>query len=328
MNTHSKPALGGCPANKNKTFVLGLGAQKCGTTWVHNYLSNLAGANFGIAKEYHVFDSWLFPDKIAHNAKIRFLAQRAESASDEYQENNRYILTRSFIDDPEKYFDYFKNILDSEQTWLTGDITPSYACLDIDTLSYIKNGLESRGIRVRPIFLMRDPVDRLQSAVRMFHRKRNKPATAESELRKMHERHLTFRDLSRGNYKHTIAAATTVFGEDIFYGFYEELFQEQEIRRLCAHIDADYEPANFQEFLNYSKTDNVLEDADRQKFALGYKDIYEFCQAFFGHERINSLWTPPYIKKCHCDSPTPLEMATDTLDATDHPADLADRPQP
>ena len=39
-----------------KTFVLGVGAQKAGTSWLHHQLASRADTDFGFLKEYHVFD--------------------------------------------------------------------------------------------------------------------------------------------------------------------------------------------------------------------------------------------------------------------------------
>ena len=40
-----------------KTFLLGVGAQKAGTSWLHDQLNRRRDADFGFLKEYHVFDA-------------------------------------------------------------------------------------------------------------------------------------------------------------------------------------------------------------------------------------------------------------------------------
>ena len=40
-----------------KQFILGVGCQKGGTTWIYDQLSKLEQVNFGFKKEYHVFDT-------------------------------------------------------------------------------------------------------------------------------------------------------------------------------------------------------------------------------------------------------------------------------
>jgi hypothetical protein len=39
------------------TFVLGVGAQKAGTSWLHRQLTKSPFVNMGFTKEYHVWDA-------------------------------------------------------------------------------------------------------------------------------------------------------------------------------------------------------------------------------------------------------------------------------
>ncbi len=52
---------------QEKIFLLGLGAQKSGTTWLFDYLNGNSHAKFGIFKEYHVLDTNFFPQYSVHN---------------------------------------------------------------------------------------------------------------------------------------------------------------------------------------------------------------------------------------------------------------------
>ena len=38
--------------SKNRTFLLGVGAQKAGTTWLHSYAASSPNTNMGDMKEY------------------------------------------------------------------------------------------------------------------------------------------------------------------------------------------------------------------------------------------------------------------------------------
>ena len=55
---------------KFKTFVLGLGAQKSGSTWLHSYLNHFSFSDFGPVKEYHIWDGVY--SEYCHHQKIRF----------------------------------------------------------------------------------------------------------------------------------------------------------------------------------------------------------------------------------------------------------------
>ncbi len=48
-------------SESNKTFLLGLGNQKCATSWLHKYLSQNTNFDGGFAKEYHIWDALDIP---------------------------------------------------------------------------------------------------------------------------------------------------------------------------------------------------------------------------------------------------------------------------
>jgi hypothetical protein len=46
---------------RNGTFVLGIGAQKAGSSWLHAQLNRRRDAEFGFLKEYHIHDARTLP---------------------------------------------------------------------------------------------------------------------------------------------------------------------------------------------------------------------------------------------------------------------------
>ncbi len=44
------------PTTTDGIFLLGVGAQKAGTSWLHQQLHSRPDANFGFCKEYHIHD--------------------------------------------------------------------------------------------------------------------------------------------------------------------------------------------------------------------------------------------------------------------------------
>jgi|694.fasta_scaffold151084_3 hypothetical protein len=95
-----------------KTFVLGMGTQKSGTTWLHAYVSAAASADMGFTKEYKVWDG------------------RSGSKAARLQLTPRVLFDRNGIRRvafrrwPSLYFRYFSGLLHGGTT-LTGDISPS-----------------------------------------------------------------------------------------------------------------------------------------------------------------------------------------------------------
>ena len=60
-----------------KTFILGVGARKCGTTWLYDRFKANKMVNMGFQKEYHILDSIENPKQ--HN---RFREKYIQNALD------------------------------------------------------------------------------------------------------------------------------------------------------------------------------------------------------------------------------------------------------
>ena len=278
-----------------KKFVLGVGAQKAGTTWLYKYLSSHPQANFGFAKEYHIFDSITLPGCIGFRRKIK--EEVINLLENEFLRNdlkdwipNNSIRCLSFINDPTSYFDYFSNFLNNDLYLLAGDISPSYSGLEKNTLESIKHQFLDRGIDVCPVFLMRDPVTRLQSITRMSFRAEGKNPTREEELRKMREIHLCDFDLHRVNYKRTVKVLDEVFGSNIFYEFYESFFTFNSIENLCSFLEIDYVVPDLEYRTRTSSSKNTLTKDQIRHFARGYSEIYDYCSQRFGEDKVATYW--------------------------------------
>lgn len=96
-----------------KTFLLGMGAQKSGTTWLHRILTARQDANFGFTKEYHVLDAVYVPE--CEMFRNRFEKAARIAIRDGYGTystgSSKYDVTRmSFIANDQTYFAYFADI--------------------------------------------------------------------------------------------------------------------------------------------------------------------------------------------------------------------------
>ena len=146
---------------RNGTFVLGLGAQKAGSSWLYAQLNSRRDSDFGFLKEYHIHDARTLPEAGFSNRRKRSLIKP------------RTWRRQRFIAQPKRYYDYFASLLRRPGIQLTGDITPSYSALSVGTLKDIKANFEQRQISLRPVFLMRDPIERIISSQCMQLRKQN-----------------------------------------------------------------------------------------------------------------------------------------------------------
>ena len=239
-------------------FLLGVGAQKAGTSWLHKQLHSRPDADFGCLKEYHVHDARTIPAL----ARFRRVGIRAKEPRTWIQP--RTLMRQWFIRNPKHYTDYFAWLLKrprfrGNQIRLTGDITPSYALLSAETLGEIKTNFEQRGIPVKPVFLMRDPLERLISSQRMKLRKQGLRDPA-AEIETLRQRVAKGRGL-RGDYGQTLDALDQAFGlEHCFIGLFETLFTPGTYAELCSFLDVPYAEPSWSEKINVSATSTVIPD--------------------------------------------------------------------
>ena len=231
-----------------KTFLLGVGAQKAGTSWLHDQLNRRQDADFGFLKEYHVFDAL----ELDH-----FSSFRPKSPTPIQWRTWR---RARFMERPERYFDYFASRLKPSQIRLTGDITPSYAGLSAQSLQRIRNAFSQRGVQTRAVFIMRDPVERFLSQQRMQLRKRGllKPEHESEHLRKASLK-LLKRSSPRSDYPATLDALRNGLAtSEVFIGLYETLFTEGDHRALCRCLNIPEQIPDLSHRVNASQTTTVV----------------------------------------------------------------------
>ena len=282
------------PKPAPKTFMLGAGCQKGGTTWLHQYLAASPQCAPGYRKEYHVFDSVDLPSEEWMRDKILGMAQDELAKLQRGEPADSAQLHRaSMCADPEVYFDYFAGLLRARpRTRLTGDLTPDYGMLSAERIANIKAGFDRRGIRTVSVFLMRDPVERIYSQIRMqkTRRPRRFPDSAEDMVLKLYDEP---KYELRTRYDQTIRALDSVFDADhVYYGFYERLFDEAEIQKICDLAGIDFRDPNFDRRANASqaKSDAGLPDDVVRTVAHHYRDVYTAVAERFEIDNLPELW--------------------------------------
>jgi hypothetical protein len=144
------------------------------------------------------------------------------------------------------------------------------------------------------VFLMRDPVDRVLSQMRMQVRRK-----ADRFRRPLKDvlllRHASPGYASRTRYDLTLAALEEAFEPDeVYYGFYESFFHEDRVREVCDFVGIDFHPPKLDVRSNASpQVDDVPEETLRT-VAETYRPVYEAVAAKFPEIDIPELW--PYAR--------------------------------
>ena len=208
---------------EEKVFIVGIGAQKAATTWLHQYLSSQPRIFMSPLKELHFFDAiWCPHMAIGQGFHERFI-EKLKALTQNISADSKYIdeMTMANIHllvdrldmiagGQSAYANFFVKRVAPEQTHF-GEITPSYATLPLEGLQQI----HAMHPKIKIIFLMRDPVDRFFSAARMYHRK---SPQLEGGIRAL----LSDQGMiARTRYDNKIKRLRKVFSADqVFFGFY------------------------------------------------------------------------------------------------------------
>jgi hypothetical protein len=262
------------PLSSDKTFILGLGAQKCGTTWLKRYLSGSPRFARGITKEYHIWDT-------LHVPQIR---PRGDTPRREPEDVTA--LRQAMLADPTRYFDYFSGLMTKPGKSLCADISPTYGALSAEVLTGISRSFADRGIATRAIFLMRDPVERCWSAARATAKRGPPPVASGPEA--------LIPLLSRSSrvrtaYDVTLAQLDAAFAPDAVYvGLYETMFRPETIARLSHFAGVDFRPEFSETRVNGSPDTPDLDPACRRAVAQAYAGVYEAVARRF--PEVEAVW--------------------------------------
>jgi len=256
----------------SKTFLLGLGNQKCATSWLHKYLSQSANFDGGFAKEYHIWDVLDIP--IIQNKLLKSMyPAHIQRMRDKMLHNNSL------------YFDYF-DWLYKDSITVSADITPAYSGLESYRLEFIKSQFSERNIHVKAIILIRDPINRIKSAVRFNLDRQNYNEGIESGetvfSRALSQYYKSEHCRLRTSYNKIISNAYEVFGESNTYvGVYENMFESPEIEKLSQFCGVPFRHEFAKVYVNKTKNKIAQDLTLEPEIKSAYADVYEYCHDKF-----------------------------------------------
>lgn len=215
--------------NNGPTFMC-IGAQKAGTTWLYENLSRHPDVAMPPIKEIHYFDELYLGVKTG----LRHRIFAREGLSKWWWKEKMYDSFRHALRKKKaahvwwcvRYFffrrslDWYDRLFENASGKVSGDITPDYCILGKNTVEIIR----SRYPNLKIIYLIRNPVDRAWSALKMryVHRRGMKIEDIdESLMEEYYEKFRKFNDIQR-----TITNWTHFFPREQFYiGFYDDLIR-------------------------------------------------------------------------------------------------------
>jgi len=272
-------------------FLLGVGAQRCGTTWLSRYLSQHPGVFVSPFKELHVFDAMFAPEASGHTRENRF-------------ERLRLLLGKILRGEPvdrlalmvaieryelslgeKAYLTHFRRRVGPDHR-VMGEITPSYSLIPASGFRFIRDFLVESKLKPKVIFIMRDPVERMYSQLRM-NQDMGLAQLSDAYASALGTPGIT----QRTRYDMTLASLEGEFEpEELLLLFYEELFQARSIEIICRFLDVEIRPADFSARVNAAPDTGEI-DPDFRRAAREHLDVvYQACADRFGRDRVRALW--------------------------------------
>lgn len=239
----------------DQTVMFCVGANKAGTSWLHRYLSRHPDCRLPHLKELHYFDALAFGRIEAEKRRVRKLRDdlAAKAAGADAWTARRLAERMAELDDWLAVLGRDGVDLAAYRAFLTeragtarliGDITPAYALLPEDMLAR----MDAIAPRVRFLYLLRDPVDRAWSNIRMNARR------AADSLANVGQTALAMFDAwcegredavwKRSDYAGALTRLrAAVRPEGLMVAYYETLFSHEALDRICAFLGIGPAPA-------------------------------------------------------------------------------------
>lgn len=278
----------------NKKFILCVGVPKAGTTWLYRCLQAHPQVNLGHKKEYHAFDTHFYPALSSYRVSI---PEKTDDSNSFYE---KYLLEKKFDkelqDDHNTYGAYFAKILQDPDVLITGDFTPTYCVLRDKEFKYIQTIAARHGLDTHIIYLVRNPVERTLSYVKMAFKFKKYHGQVLSPNLSLNEflASIWFSQLNLDvtDYKSAISSLLNTFDQSkIHFGIYESMHNQAELNRLSEFLGIDIDPTWSRKIINANgPTSHEFNPELVEKITQTFVDQFLFCRDFFHQQDLTYLW--------------------------------------
>ena len=274
------------------TIVYCVGATKAGTSWLYDYLRGHPQAYLRTVKEAHYFDAIETNSREWHQ---RWFARRRDGLVHRVRQGKLPELTEELQDydavcalhetpdyDRRAYRAYLMSPAGAAAS-IVADITPSYCTLSREMFKKMAQA----ALNTRFIYILRDPVARLWSHIRMNAARRAKSA----EELAMRARRIFWRFgrgrhpgiWARSDYRGTLERLTSALAPNqLLVLFYEELFTQDAVALICTFLGIKHHEADFSRRVNEGQ--ELAMDEDMLSHARGWlADQYAYVQQTIDH---------------------------------------------
>ncbi|MAA72656.1 MAG: hypothetical protein CL679_13125 [Bermanella sp.] len=249
-----------------------IGAQKAGTTWLDKMFKSHPDIWTPVVKELQFFNEKFLKDVFPWTQQHR--VNHAKSAisyaitgeTDCQWDNIKQAV--HIADSNEISYEWYEVVFDyAEKGMIKGEMTPEYSLLDYEHVQEI----QSRYPNLKIIFVMRDPVQRALSGIKM--RLLQEGFDDSSDQQEIDEFVLNCSKdwdvIERGNYKNIINIWSSVFGESNFLTLLSDELKNEPVTQLkmigdFLNVDEHCFSADPSERIHVGKSFHISEEVIKQ----------------------------------------------------------------
>jgi hypothetical protein len=279
------------------TLLFCVGATKAGTSWLHDYLSGHPECHLRGMKELHYFDchdlgaNWAKNDVKARIAKVEEVLasagpERAFTLAAKLADLKALLKLLQKPVDEAAYLAYLTE--GRGEAKLVADVTPAYSLLSAERLRRMMGLLPD----VRFLYMLRDPIARLWSHVRMMARRRGGDGkVARGRAARILEGVIAGREAEiavRSDYRGALERLREAIDPArLMVAFYEELLTAPGIGALCAFLGIGQRPADLGRRV-HEGVELAMEPAQVQAARDWLRPQYEYVERTMG--RLPQAW--------------------------------------
>jgi len=277
--------------------IYGIGAQKAGTTWLYEQLKSHPEVHMGDLKEVHYWDTIYFPHLPYYKPKAEDEVRRLRrlsllrSLKHGFSQQRRMLLQaeryREALSGGERSTSAYQAFLveGSQGERVVGDISPGYAMLEAEGFA----AMDAAAPDARFVFIMRDPVSRLWSAMRHNRSRGFMNGDKNADLNEAFARALEEPDkgpMMMTDYATTIRnLEAAVPQERIGYFFFETLFSQETMDRMTDFLNIGRVQADAEHVVNPGSDSGAEPSPGLARIARErLEDVYTFIYGKFGDQ--------------------------------------------
>jgi hypothetical protein len=241
------------PVDGSPTLLFCVGATKAGTSWLRDYLAGHPECHLRGARELHYFDchdlgaTWARADVRKRIARLEevLATSGAEQALVRAAELADLRALLALLQKPVDEAAYLAYLAEGRgEAKLLADVTPAYSLLSAERLGRMAGLLPD----VRFLYILRDPIERLWSHVRMIARRRGEGTVGKARAARILEAVIAGRETAiavRSDYRRALERLReAVDPARLKVAFHEELLTAPGIGALCGFLGIAERPAD------------------------------------------------------------------------------------